>query len=60
MLACAACGHRLIPCYPNQTLHPLCDPDPPGWTDQQLKEWGRRVDERKAREAQQPRKTSAA
>lgn len=50
---CRACGRPLIAAYPDQTLHPdPCDPDPCGWTDEQLAEWGAAVDARKARERQ--------
>lgn len=50
---CRACGRRLILAYPGQGYHPLCDPDPPGWTDEQLAEWGARVAARKATEQEQ-------
>lgn len=36
---CPRCGTRLTPCYVGQQLHPLCDPDPPVWTDEELDEW---------------------
>lgn len=50
MSACDRCNYRLTVVYPGQTLHPMCDPNPPGWTDAQLAEWGARLDARKARE----------
>ena len=53
MTDCARCGTRLIPCYPGQTLHPMCDPNPATWTAAQLAEWQSRVDARKTAEKQQ-------
>ncbi|MBP2370276.1 hypothetical protein [Pseudonocardia parietis] len=39
---CTRCGIRLIACYPDQQLHPNCDPDAPGLTDEQITYWAAR------------------
>lgn len=40
---CRGCGCRLTAVYPGQELHPLCDPHPQGWTDDQIAEWTERA-----------------
>jgi len=49
---CRACGYPLITAYPNQKLHPTCDPNPPRWTNAQLDEWEARAADRRARETE--------
>lgn len=41
--SCKECAGRLIACYPGQQFHPMCDPNPQGWTPEQLTEWSYRI-----------------
>ena len=50
MITCRKCGYRLTPVYPDQTLHPMCDPNPPGLTDEQRDALIARIDAREAAE----------
>ena len=40
---CEECSGRLIACYAGQQMHPMCDPNPPTWTPEQLTEWSHRI-----------------
>lgn len=40
---CRKCGCRLIAVYPDQQLHPRCDPDPPVITDEHIDHWTARL-----------------
>lgn len=51
---CAGCGGRLIACYPDQQLHPQCDPDPPVWTEQTLAAYWAARDAQTTTERSQP------
>lgn len=48
MILCRRCGTRVTAVYGDEQFHPLCDPNPRGWTLAQLDEWCAKAAARRA------------